>query len=138
MVVVVRWQHGNQPAYSALDNTWIQCYFSGSATFGLNPVINWNADNAEYPGIHLNVRIQTRLHATHPFELDVLIGSGLMAPEQFYTELWQPEITWSNYLDPVSFVYIPGVEPPGPYILDETVEVAVGTYERLLANTCKV
>lgn len=138
MVVQVRWLHGIQPAYSPYDGVWMNCYFSGNETFGRDPVTNWNVDNAEQPGVHVNVRIQRRIHPSHPFELDILIGSGASGPDQFYTEVWQPWITWEDYLDAVDFPYIPGVEPPGPYIGDETVALRIGTYDRIPANTCKV
>jgi hypothetical protein len=138
MVVQVQWLHGSQPAYSEQSGVWLNAYWSGNETFGQDPVSNWNVDNSETPGVHVNVRIQRRIHATDPFELDVLIGNGLSGPDQIYTNGWVPWITWEDHLELVSLPYVPGVEPPGPYILDDAIFVRLGTYGRLPVNTCKV
>lgn len=138
MVVQVMWLQGSQPAYSEQSGVWLNAYFSGIETFGLNPVTNWNVDNAETPGVHVNVRIQYTTAGDGAFELDVLIGNGMSAPEQLYTEGFVPWVHWEDFLDFRTLPYVPGVEPPGPYILDEVVSVRIGTYARIPANTCQL
>lgn len=135
-VLQVRFEQANIPEWNEYAGMWVNLFFTGNPLPGLDPTCNWNLqEDPGHGGLDINLNVQrTFLGPPYRVQVDYKHGAFPVIHQVYETDPadW---IDWELFLSPQT-LNIVSVSTPGPLILTNWIEVRIGTYDLIPANTC--
>lgn len=134
--IQVSYADGNGP-YHFHEFERLNLHYTGQSVFGRDPRVNWNLDQAEYPGqgLEINAAIERGPDPDNPFTLRVDFKGGFPVVHQVYEWGPLPWIHWEDFLTEQELPYS-GAGSPGPWIVSDVVVVRIAKYADLPADIC--